>query len=446
MQSHLQNLEHLLKKQVAPTPTQTNYKTPSLSDLPIGSELQNSLGTNPMSQNTTISLLFPGAGLSQLIPNSGLRTQQQPFTLQSPRIHSIGHYSHANTISDLTPASQVNRVNFLNTLISNYPPPIGVVKNNKIELGSRSMGGLMDVECSKSTGNRQILNLFPADQMAPMTLGSESMQDEIMRPPLLRPRIYSTGCQETTRKPYTLHDLATVRSATLSDALSPIQTRVISYNSTGGSPPSLWEIHEQKNIDLNPSLTSLDEEINEISTRPQTKTTNQGFSLSLNSQLEGLNINKEEPTHLFSRISQGSTPQGGFFGFANYLKPVSLPDLDIQQHRRQNFLEKMEEEDVEPFRYGIKSVPGVYTKEERASKILQYKKKIQKWRAAHPVNRAFTGRSAVAGSKPRIKGKFVSNEEYQMYLQKEKSKKCSETGMSDTNSQAQVESKVEECL
>jgi hypothetical protein len=63
---------------------------------------------------------------------------------------------------------------------------------------------------------------------------------------------------------------------------------------------------------------------------------------------------------------------------------------------------------------------GVYTKDERLNKILKYKNKIRKWRTQHPVNRNFRGRSQVAGKKPRIKGKFVSIEEYSAYLQSQK--------------------------
>lgn len=47
---------------------------------------------------------------------------------------------------------------------------------------------------------------------------------------------------------------------------------------------------------------------------------------------------------------------------------------------------------------------------------MKYKNKIKKWRNAHPVNRNFRGRSRVAVKKPRIKGKFVTHEEYSTYL------------------------------
>jgi len=57
-------------------------------------------------------------------------------------------------------------------------------------------------------------------------------------------------------------------------------------------------------------------------------------------------------------------------------------------------------------------LPGIYSKHERINKILKYKNKIRKWRRQHPVKRVFKGRSQVAGQKPRIKGKFVTIEEY----------------------------------
>jgi len=55
---------------------------------------------------------------------------------------------------------------------------------------------------------------------------------------------------------------------------------------------------------------------------------------------------------------------------------------------------------------------GVYSREERVNKIIGYKKKIRKYRAMHPSNRAFKGRSLIAFKKPRIRGKFVSIGEY----------------------------------
>eukprot|EP01017_Pseudomicrothorax_dubius_P013535 TRINITY_DN16003_c0_g1_i1.p1 TRINITY_DN16003_c0_g1~~TRINITY_DN16003_c0_g1_i1.p1 ORF type:complete len:287 (+),score=33.97 TRINITY_DN16003_c0_g1_i1:96-956(+) len=58
-----------------------------------------------------------------------------------------------------------------------------------------------------------------------------------------------------------------------------------------------------------------------------------------------------------------------------------------------------------------KKLVGAYSKEERMEKISRYKYKIQKWREQHPVNRTFKGRSRVAGTKPRVKGRFVKASE-----------------------------------
>ena len=65
-------------------------------------------------------------------------------------------------------------------------------------------------------------------------------------------------------------------------------------------------------------------------------------------------------------------------------------------------------------------MPGIYTIEERAQKIISYKKKIKKWREDHPVNRVFNGRSRIAVKKPRIKGKFVTDEEYATHFTENK--------------------------
>ena len=37
------------------------------------------------------------------------------------------------------------------------------------------------------------------------------------------------------------------------------------------------------------------------------------------------------------------------------------------------------------------------------------------YREAHPISKNFQGRSTVAGKKPRIKGKFVTNEEFEKH-------------------------------
>ena len=49
---------------------------------------------------------------------------------------------------------------------------------------------------------------------------------------------------------------------------------------------------------------------------------------------------------------------------------------------------------------------GIYTKEERAQKIMYYKSKLKKHRENHPVLKNYTGRSKIAKSKERVKGMF----------------------------------------
>lgn len=51
------------------------------------------------------------------------------------------------------------------------------------------------------------------------------------------------------------------------------------------------------------------------------------------------------------------------------------------------------------------------------NKISKYRKKIQKFHEKVPLSRAFKGRSNIAQKKPRIKGRFVSQEEYEKALQ-----------------------------
>ncbi len=78
----------------------------------------------------------------------------------------------------------------------------------------------------------------------------------------------------------------------------------------------------------------------------------------------------------------------------------------------------------------LKNAPGIYTFDERVDKILKCKGKIRKHRSYNPVNRSFRGRSKIAVKKPRIKGKFVTPEEYTEYLktQVKKDEDCSGSG------------------
>jgi len=106
---------------------------------------------------------------------------------------------------------------------------------------------------------------------------------------------------------------------------------------------------------------------------------------------------------------QGSNP--------NKELAYTLDTLVISEQPK--LLEHLGEEDDMQMEYRQR---GVYSKEERRQKILKYKNKIAKWRSKHPVKRVFKGRSNVAGQKPRIKGKFVSIEEYTKYSQNQDGK------------------------
>jgi hypothetical protein len=161
------------------------------------------------------------------------------------------------------------------------------------------------------------------------------------------------------------------------------------------------------------SLNSLDEEI-EMSTKPEIQSSS--LSHGLSSQLEDLNLNTVK-----SETSVSNKPPN------QYLTSQSLQDfshISIQQrlelhHAKNNKYINQRDGDSEERGTG-KSIPGTYTLNERIRRILHYKKKIVKWRISHPPCRNFSGRSAVAGSKPRIKGKFVKREEYQNYIEIQK--------------------------
>ena len=59
---------------------------------------------------------------------------------------------------------------------------------------------------------------------------------------------------------------------------------------------------------------------------------------------------------------------------------------------------------------GDLKVIGMYTMAERQLKIRRFKNKIKKWRALHPLNRAFEGRRQIAFTKPRLNGRFAPKE------------------------------------
>lgn len=154
------------------------------------------------------------------------------------------------------------------------------------------------------------------------------------------------------------------------------------------------------------SLNSLEEEV-DSNTKPATQLNH--LSISATHQLEGLNLKTVKSE---TNVSDDR--------YSTYQPIQDLSKATLQQrleyHYARNGKCKADNDDNsdEPI------LLGIYPLDERIQKILHYKKKIIKWRVAHPPNRNFSGRSAVAGSKPRIKGKFVKKDEYQKFLEVQK--------------------------
>lgn len=428
MQTHLKHLESILRMQGAPQQP-IEFKSPSLPNI---SELHNRLG-GPRSmllpQNT--GSVFPPIGLSAYIPTKNPIqrpgfVQQQGMTPNTSQLSKQSDYLQG--VQKIQ--TQINRINLLNSLIDEQ-------QNRNKHGAATKPGGTTDLVLGRSTSDHLPLNPLINDNRTPHfypgQFGKTNSQG------LIKPNLSYKG--DLNRHIYSTQELG--RSTALSDGSSPTQIKHISL----GAQSSLWEIAELKKCEQNPSLTSLDEEINDKPTQTTnlTQPTNPTFNMSLHSQFEGLNISKDDPG-ILSKRSYGSLIKTGLFDFSQ-LHSYSLPDLGILQSQNPKNFERIESEDSnsQPYRYGTRSVPGIYSKEERNDKILKYKKKIIKWRVAHPVNRNFSGRSVVAGTKPRIRGKFVSNEEYMSYQQKEKIKKESELGLSEKSSQSNPDMKIEEC-
>jgi hypothetical protein len=155
------------------------------------------------------------------------------------------------------------------------------------------------------------------------------------------------------------------------------------------------------------SLNSLDEEI-EMNTNSTTQLNH--LSISSASQLEDLTLRTVN--------SHTSSPNKLHFSAPDFSNSTLQQRLEL--HHAKNGKCKSENNEALGGRGTSKISLGTYPPDERIRKILNYKKKIIKWRAAHPPNRNFSGRSAVAGSKPRIKGKFVKKDEYQKYMETHK--------------------------
>jgi hypothetical protein len=150
------------------------------------------------------------------------------------------------------------------------------------------------------------------------------------------------------------------------------------------------------------SLNSLEEEV-DSNTKPATQLNH--LSISSAHHFDGLNL---------KTVRSETNTSEDRFGASQSIQDISKATLQqrLEYHYARNGKYKADNDNSSEKRILL----GIYPYEERIQKILTYKKKIIKWRAAHPPNRNFSGRSAVAGSKPRIKGKFVKKDEYQKYL------------------------------
>jgi len=151
------------------------------------------------------------------------------------------------------------------------------------------------------------------------------------------------------------------------------------------------------------SLNSLEEEV-DSNTKPATQLNH--LSISSAHHFDGLNL---------KTIKSEANTSEDRFGASQSIQDISKASLQqrLEYHYAKNGKCKADDDKSSEERILL----GIYPLNERIQKILAYKKKIIKWRAAHPPNRNFSGRSAVAGSKPRIKGKFVKKDEYQKYLE-----------------------------
>ena len=189
------------------------------------------------------------------------------------------------------------------------------------------------------------------------------------------------------------------------------------------------------------STNSLDEELHDsINTKHSLRTFTDPYPQSINSRLD--------------------LSQDDIFGIRNGFQNIqSSPDLTVSGLHLKGLsngcglvervsLRSVQETDIDEVsgKYNVKSAALIaQMKETRAEKVKRYRNKRLKWKDLHSVNRNFSGRSMVATSKPRIKGRFVKQEEYEKYLANLQSKELSSpSNMNDCESQNTVQSKIEE--
>lgn len=400
MQNHLNNLETLLVKIESDAQSVNQYRSlNSIPSLPLGLE---SRKPNSMVLETLGSNLIPSFGLSQMANRAPILSLGSLFPNQMMRNEPVQGKLLSNELQN-----QMAQINLLNNLASRQQTQ-ALSSLNTANIGQNSIGLNGQMRNPQPIGFAGNAKNFGPQSLEKILPVASSMTDLVTK-------IGTFGSMQSYQ------DINLTKSTAFSESSSPKHARLISANSPGGTYPSLHELPEPNSTDLYPSMTSLDEEIKDEGVKP---------SMSINSQYETLGtLDRDDALSLnsYASITKG-------------IKSFSLPDIGGE------FKIKIEERgENRPIRYGESSVPGIYSKEVRALKILKYKKKIIKWRVSHPVNRAFSGRSVVAGAKPRIRGKFVSHEEYAKYMEKAKSSPGGSQGKeSDGKHFSGI--KIEECL
>lgn len=241
----------------------------------------------------------------------------------------------------------------------------------------------------------------------------------------------------------------------------PISTTEIKSNPLTHSHVNLYGSLELGRFNSTPvvgSNNSLDDELYELGTKPTLKTFSENYSRSLNSRLDSSQEDifgiKKEPGQRavgsFDNIFTGmhSSPDLGSFGLsAGGFKGNNSIPMQIVNFGPTHGFSRIDEQDEISYKDYIKSMPSTaYMKETRIQKVQRYRNKRLKWRDTHTINRNFTGRSAVAGSKPRIKGRFVKQDEYEKYRQQMQVKELSSPSMTNENETKGGDMKIEEEL
>lgn len=184
------------------------------------------------------------------------------------------------------------------------------------------------------------------------------------------------------------------------------------------------ELNKFNSTPLIGSTNSLDEEIYAVSTKPTLKTFTGMQSRNLNNPLESLSLCQSE----FYGGIRGETKwrtDDSLDSFSS--KILSAPDITsygplfggargtLSGSKAVSGFDRICEGEELSYRDFSRSLPVTYEKETRAQKVQRYRLKRLKWKDTHTVVRNYSGRSAAANSKPRIKGRFVKSGEYEKY-------------------------------